>query len=265
MQDDHCAASATRQIHLLAEHQQKYTAAIHQARLAGVEPFQRWFNRESATTMQQCLVRGAWDFSLHILTPKVCAHIANPEEKVALEIGYGGGRLLLAACRYFKEVIGIDIHAEQETVAALLRTQQVANVRLLRTTGQTIDVASASIDFIYSFIVLQHLPTFAVFASYIHEVARCLKPGGVAQLYFGKFSRLHPLQQVASFWRGYKETYGAPANHISLVIRVARVQQLCRHAGLKVIASGTSFFRAPDGYPGKAGGQSYVTLVKRHT
>jgi SAM-dependent methyltransferase len=246
----------------LAAHQQKYAAAIRQARLAGTQQFHAWFNRESARTLEQCRVRGHWDWTLHILTPAVCAHLSRPEEKVALEIGYGGGRLINAACSYFKYVIGIDIHDERDAVAAFLQSQQKHNFLLLKTSGATIDLAAESVDFIYSFIVLQHVASFAALCSYVREVARCLKPGGVAQLYFGKFARLHPLYQMVYFLHGYKETHGAPANHISLVVRVAKMKQLCRANGLRVLAGGTSFFGVPDGYPARQGGQNYVTLTK---
>jgi SAM-dependent methyltransferase len=246
----------------LAAHKETYAYAIRQARQAGTAAFHAWFNRESARTMQQYVVRGYWDFALHILTPDVCARLTYPEAMTALEIGYGGGRLLNAACNFFGEVVGIDIHDEHEAAAAFLRAQQHTNFRLLPTDGATIEVDAGSIDFVYSFIVLQHLPSLAVFASYLREVRRCLRPGGVAQLYFGKFRRLHPLYQLRYFWQGYKETRGGAANQISLVIRLARVRRMCSSIGLKPVASGTSYYLAPGGYPQQPGGQSFVTLVR---
>lgn len=227
-----------------------------------MEPFLAWFNRESAQTIEQYILRAYWDFTLHILTPAICARIADPEEKIALEIGYGGGRMINAACNYFQEIIGIDIHNEQESVAAFLHAQNKSNFRLLRTAGNTIDVDDESVDFVYSFIVLQHLPSFTTFVNYLQEVYRCLKLGGVAQLYFGRFTRLHPIYQCYYYWQGYKETHGVPPNHISLVVRTSKVKQVCRDIGLKVVATGTSFFLAPNGYPVQRGGQSYITLVK---
>jgi SAM-dependent methyltransferase len=246
----------------LAAHRALYADAIRQARQAGTAAFHAWFNRESARTMQQYVVRGYWDFALHILTSEVCARLTYPETRTVLEIGYGGGRLLNAACNFFGAVVGIDIHDEHDLVADFLHAQQHTNFRLLPTDGATIAVDAAHIDFIYSFIVLQHLPSFAVFASYLREVRRCLCPGGVAQLYFGRFGRLHPLYQIRSLRRGYKETRGGAANQISLVIRVARVKQMCRSIGLVPVDSGTSYHIAPEGYPQRRGGQSYVTLVR---
>lgn len=243
------------------KHQRRYAEAIRQARLAGMHSFLSWFNKSKDTN--QSLVRGYWDLTFNILTPKVCEYIENPEEKIVLEIGYGGGRILNAACSYFKEVIGIDIHDEHDMVEALLRSQGKKNFKLIKTTGRTIDVDSESIDFIYSFIVLQHLPSFDVFVSYIKETYRCLKPGGVAQLFFGKYSsKLRRIDQLRYFIQGYKEFHEVPVNYTSLVVRVSKVKKLCKDIGFKVIQIGTSYKRVPDGYPKIRGGQNYVTLLK---
>ncbi|NJL33983.1 MAG: class I SAM-dependent methyltransferase [Chloroflexaceae bacterium] len=180
---------------------------------------------------------------------------------MSLEIGYGGGRLLHAACHYFQAVIGIDIHAEADAVRDYLHTQGVTNFCLLQTDGAALACHDASLDFIYSFIVLQHLPSFDVLAAYLREVRRCLRVGGVAQLYVGTFSRLHPLYQLACFAQGYKETRPVEANHISLVVRVGRLKQICRALGLHMVETGTSYFLAPDGYTRRPGGQTYVTLL----
>ena len=160
------------------KHAQRYSAAIRQAQAAGEQPFQAWFNK--AENVEQSIVRGFWDLSVHILTPTVCSLLSEPEDKCALEIGYGGGRILNAACSFFGRTIGVDIHDEQEAVTAFLQSQGQSNFTLLRTTGRSIEVASDSVDFVYSFIVLQHLPTFEVFRAYLKETHRCLRPGGVA-------------------------------------------------------------------------------------
>jgi SAM-dependent methyltransferase len=242
------------------EDQGKFEEAIRTARLGGMDAFQRWFNESK--NVHESLVRGYWDLSLHILTPKVCEHIQRPEEKVALEIGYGGGRILNAACSYFREAIGIDIHAEAEGVEGVLRSQGKTNFRLIRTAGQSIDVDSESVDFIYSFIVLQHLPHYHLFARYVAEAYRCLKSGGVAQLYFGRYSTLRPLDQLRHFLRGYKESPERPIDQKRLVVRVSKAKGLCREIGFSVLEVGTSYKTAPDGYPARRGGQSYVTLLK---
>lgn len=248
----------------LADYIQRYRSAITKARQAGTDVFFAWFNKETSQTPQQMVVRGYWDFSCHILTPKVCTLLDHPEDKIALEIGYGGGRLINAACNYFQDVIGVDIHDEQDVVDAFLRDQCKSNFRLLHTSGRLLDgVDDASVDFVYSFIVLQHVPSFDVFESYIYETYRCLKLGGIAQLYFGKFDRLHPVYQAVYWMQGYRAVQGKPANHITLTVRVARARRVCTLAGFKVVETGTSFYQVPDGYTGISGGQNYITVVKR--
>ena len=242
------------------EHQKRYVEAIGRARLEGANSFQSWFDRSK--DVRQAMIDGYWDLASQILTPMVCRYLLDPEEKVALEIGYGGGRILQAACSYFKEVIGIDIHNEQDTVEAFLRQQGKSNFRLIKTSGRTIDVDSASIDFIYSFIVLQHLCSFDAFVSYVKETYRCLKPGGLAQLYFGRYSAQHAFYRLRYFLQGYREIPTAPVNHVSLVVRVAKARRLCRDIGLQVIDVGTSIKRVSSERRRIKGGQSYVTLFK---
>jgi SAM-dependent methyltransferase len=243
-----------------SEHQKKYAEAIKIARLKGLESFHNWFDKSGS--LEELTLRGFWDFSFHILTPAVQKLMANPERKTALEIGYGGGRVLNAACHFFSKVIGIDIHDEGATVSKYLRMKGKNNFELIKSDGMSIEVPSESIDFIYSFIVFQHLPSFDVFQCYLQEILRALAPMGVAQLYFGKYSRLHPIDQIRFFSRGYKEIKDAPVNHTSLVIRVRKVKRICKEIGFKVIGTGTSYKNIPDGYSKIKGGQNFITLLK---
>jgi SAM-dependent methyltransferase len=246
------------------EHQTLYSDAIRSARENSDTAFQAWFNRSES--VEQSFVRGFWDFSIHMLTPVVCQYITQPEQKTALEIGYGGGRILNAACSYFRQAVGVDIHDEQDTVKTFLEKQGHDNFMLLRTSGSELPAEHASIDFVYSFIVLQHLPTFTTFVKYVEETWRCLKPGGVAQLYFGSFRKIQEYYGWRRFWRyyaqGYYELVNAPVNTTSLVVTVPRAKQVARACGFRVLAHGHSYKTVPDGYPGVRGGQHYVTLLK---
>jgi len=242
-------------------HQKLYRDAIHEAKNQGIDAFQSWFNRSE--NREQSIVRGYWDFSMHILTPAVCELMSEPEDKIALEIGFGGGRLLNAACKYFQFAMGVDIHEEQAFVEAFLKEQGNQNFKLLRTSGSEIGVEASSVDFVYSFIVLQHLPTLNSLKGYLEEIHRVLKPKGVAQLYFGKFNKLKAVEQLKSFMAGYKEISDAPVNHVSLVLRVGKMRRLCQAYGFEVVESGPSYKTVPDGFPKSRGGQNYVTLVRK--
>ncbi len=181
---------------------------------------------------------------------------------MALEIGYGGGRLMNTACGFFSHVAGVDIHEKGALVEKYLRTAGRNNFSLYQNDGMTLPIPDASIDFVYSFIVLQHLPSFQVFVSYLRECSRVLKSGGVAQLYFGTWRKLSWQEQMLYFRQGYREIFDAPVNHTSLVVRVGKAKSLARSIGFQIIASGRSYKRVPDGYPSTIGGQDYITVKK---
>lgn len=247
----------------LAEHRKKFSEAIKEAKLGGMDAFQYWFDR--AENVNQAVVRGYWDFAVHILTPRVCEYIQNPEDKVALEIGYGGGRILNAACSFFKEAIGIDIHDEKEFVENFLKSQGKSNFQLIKTSGDTIDVSSESIDLIYSFIVLQHLPSFGVFEKYIEETYRSLKKAGIAQLYFGSFSywKLTSKDQKRYARLGFREFKDVSPREISLVVHLKKIKKLVEGIGFQIVETGHSYMKVPDGFPNSRGHQDYVTLFKK--
>ena len=243
------------------QHQQNYAKAIQGARDTSEQAFHAWFN--ASPSLDESVSSGFWDFSVHILTPEVLRFVASPHQKSVLEIGHGGGRLLNVACNYFGKAVGIDIHNENKYVSEFLKSQGKDNFKLIKTSGTEIQVEDASIDLVYSFIVLQHLPSFNTFKDYLSEVSRILKRGGVAQLYFGKYSQLSFSEQIRYRWQGYKEITDAEVNHTSLVVHPGKVKSLCRSYGLQVVDSGLSYKNAPDGYPGRPGNQNYITAVRQ--
>lgn len=95
-----------------------------------------------------------------------------------LEIGCGIGRMTGYFAERFGHVTGIDISDE---MIALARSnlQRYDNVDLVRGNGCDLAVFSdASFDFVFSYIVLQHIPKPELTFSYIREMGRVLRPGG---------------------------------------------------------------------------------------
>jgi SAM-dependent methyltransferase len=99
-------------------------------------------------------------------------------EASALEIGCGVGRLLIPLARRVACVQGVDISPVMiETSRAY--TASTPNVSARVTDGTLAGVADASLDFVFSFIVFQHIPAAGPIRAYVEEAARTLKPGGV--------------------------------------------------------------------------------------
>ena len=156
-------------------------------------------------------------------------HLGNPHEKVALEIGCGGGRLLAAASGYFRYVIGLDIHTRLDWVRKHLAARGIRNCDLIQGDGASIPLPDQSVDFVYSFIVLHHLQSFEAFISYLRESRRCLKPGGLAQLYYGKNDR------------GVQKRTDYAANSISLSMTRDDAIGAAYSCGFEVVAEGESW------------------------
>lgn len=200
----------------LEDHVKKYQEAIDRA--AQKDRFSVWFN--GSVDPHHARINGFWDFATQIVTPEIQLLLGDPQNKTALEIGYGGGRLLNAARHYFKHVVGLDIHNHADRVASDIGGD---NVSLLTGDGQTIPSDDESVDFIYSFIVFHHLPSFEVFRSYLSESYRCLSVGGVAHLYYG-------LSDKDLF---VSESYSA--NELSLKMSSKTARQAAANAGFDVV------------------------------
>ncbi|MEO5559861.1 MAG: class I SAM-dependent methyltransferase [Dokdonella sp.] len=102
---------------------------------------------------------------------------------LALDFGCGAGRLTRALAEYFTQVIGVDVSASMIATARKLNAD-VCNVEFRENASARIEgIADASVDFVFSHIVLQHIPQ-ALALGYVVEFFRVLAPGGVAIFQF---------------------------------------------------------------------------------
>ena len=228
---------------------------IGKAAVAGKDSFFSWFN--TAADADAAFVRGSWDFAFHIAGP-LGPWIDKPENKTALEIGYGGGRILASACRSFKDAIGVDIHGQSRLVGDELKRRGVHNFKLIDSDGCSIPLESGFVDVAYSFIVLQHVEKIAVLERYFEEAHRVLKPGGVAMLYFGRRAvyshcsgswlcyALDRLLEAAVLRGGYLEMPAA-VNDLNLLVSLSYAKRLSARIGFKVLGHVVSRKNVPDG------------------
>ncbi|HEY2468589.1 MAG TPA: class I SAM-dependent methyltransferase [Terracidiphilus sp.] len=99
---------------------------------------------------------------------------------MALDFGCGVGRLTQAMARRFACCAGVDISTQMIQNAEALN--QHPHCFYVPMAGPSLPFADSTFSFIYSNIVLQHVPRkYSV--GYLHEFERVLKPGGV--LVFG--------------------------------------------------------------------------------
>src|SRR5208283_4983187 len=123
---------------------------------------------------------------------------ADTHAMQALEIGCGPGRLLKPLSRHFARIYGVDVSDEMVRLARK-RLRDIPNAHVEATNGATLSqFADASLDFIYSYAVFQHIPSRDVVLSYMREARRVLRPGGIFRAQFNGL----PHDEMPNTWSG---------------------------------------------------------------
>jgi SAM-dependent methyltransferase len=103
----------------------------------------------------------------------------DPKSMKVLEIGCGSGRITRALAEVFGEVYAVDISGEmiRQATEAL---RDVPNAHVFQNSGSDLAIlGEIQVDFAFSYIVFQHIPSREVIFNYVREVHRLLRPGGL--------------------------------------------------------------------------------------
>jgi len=117
----------------------------------------------------------------------------------AVEIGCGVGRLVRPLSQRVAQATGVDIAPGMISQGREL-LRDLPNAHLHATDGSLNVLADSSQDFVFSFVVFQHIPSKQAITRYIQETARVLKPGGVFK--FQVDGRERPFWKGADTWLG---------------------------------------------------------------
>ena len=132
---------------------------------------------------------GAWELEEFFATGEreiselfeVVAGIGGPPRtERALDFGCGVGRLTRALGERFDEAVGVDISEEMVRLAQELNEDRPGTRFLVNTEADLGLLESESFDFVYTTLVLQHLPRRELLRGYVGEFLRVLRPGGLA-------------------------------------------------------------------------------------
>jgi SAM-dependent methyltransferase len=103
----------------------------------------------------------------------------DPGQMTVLEIGCGSGRITRALSELFGQVYAVDISGEMIRLARESLHDR-PNAHVFQNNGSDLSVlGDVQVDFAFSYIVFQHIPSRDVIRSYVREVHRILRPGGL--------------------------------------------------------------------------------------
>jgi ubiquinone/menaquinone biosynthesis C-methylase UbiE len=103
----------------------------------------------------------------------------DPSQMRVLEIGCGAGRLTRALSNLFGEVHAVDVSGEM-VARARAALHDRPNVTFYKNNGCDLAVVPPLVfDFAYSSHVFQHIPSREIIETYVREVHRLLRPGGL--------------------------------------------------------------------------------------
>lgn len=161
-----------------------------------------------------------------------------------LDIGCGVGRMCRSLQKQGCAVTGVDVSSDMIERARA----ENPDCEFFSTSGEDLaPIKTNSMDFVFSYAALQHVPQLSFIRSYLSEVARVLKPGSTALLEFrgepgntpGKVLWFDSFNRFAigiALWRGilpvpflriFNPMYGC-------ALRDDRLNLYARRAGLRV-------------------------------
>ena len=103
----------------------------------------------------------------------------EPREMKVLEIGCGAGRVTRALAGLFGQLYGVDVSGEMVARARQALAER-PNAQVFQNNGRDLSVlGDIEVDFAFSTIVFQHIPSREIIENYVKEVHRLLRPGGL--------------------------------------------------------------------------------------
>jgi SAM-dependent methyltransferase len=107
-----------------------------------------------------------------------------PAGGTMLELGCGAGRMTHSFATRFRRVIACDVSGEM-LARAEQQLSRMENIAWTQANGVDLEgVPSESVEFVFSYLVLQHLPDVELVHGYIREMFRVLKPSGMCLFQF---------------------------------------------------------------------------------
>jgi len=137
----------------------------------------------------------------------VWPHAAQGQGKVLLDVGCSWGRWSIAAARAGYRPIGVDVHLDALNAGRRVSRQVGATCDFVCASADRLPFRSASVDFVFSYSVLQHLDRETV-RQFFREAGRVLKPQGICLVQLP--NTIGPYNLIRRIRRGLLRTVPGP-------------------------------------------------------
>ena len=206
--------------------------------------FFNWF--DSVSNFEELKTKASNDFEY-----AVSSKIPIDKTKTILEIGFGGGRLSVEACKFSKFYIGIDIHENFKSVENYINNNGFKNFQLYHFNKLK---NISSFDLAYSFIVIQHFSKLKILEDYLDFLNLKLNPNGSVILWYAKLKT-----------KIFGDFYSVPPEKFrkrecSLFIHKDKMEKLIESRGFKIIEHSIDNKRVGNKV---ISGQSYVIFTNK--
>lgn len=150
---------------------------------------------------------GGWDVGEFFATgereiSEILSRQRPQHTEAALDFGCGVGRLTRALARRFDRCVGVDISPRMIELARTRNADVERCVFMVNDADSLEMFDSVEFDFVYSNIVLQHLPTRRSITKVIAEFMRVVRPSGLVVFQLpARIAPLHRLQPRPKLYR----------------------------------------------------------------
>ena len=122
-----------------------------------------------------------------VVDPVIASSAVPASDMTSLEIGCGLGRFSRPLATRFRRVVAVDVSDEMVRQARELSPLlEYPNLDFRATDGESLTlIETGAIDFVFSYEVFQHMPSYDVIAGNFREIARVLTPTGIALIHLG--------------------------------------------------------------------------------